>query len=75
MNCNELPPSDFGNPDALLPVMAKKQSSKDAVQGLLDGTLDRESPAAREITEEVVERVLKGALPVRASAPGEERIF
>ena len=55
--------------------MAKKQSSKDAVQGLLDGTLDRESPAAREITEEVVERVLKGALPVRASAPEEERIF
>jgi hypothetical protein len=43
--------------------MAEKQSSKDAVQKLLEGRLDPDTKLARDITEAVAERVLKNSLP------------
>ena len=42
--------------------MAEKQSSKDAVQKLLEGRLDPDTKLARDITEAVAERVLKNSM-------------
>jgi hypothetical protein len=39
--------------------MAEKQSTKEAVEKLLDGRLDPQSQAARDISEAVAERVLR----------------
>jgi hypothetical protein len=43
--------------------MAEKQSSKDAVQKLLEGSLDPNTRLARDITDAVAERVLKNSVP------------
>lgn len=48
-------------------VMAEKQSSKDAVQKLLEGRLDPDTKLARDITEAVAERVLKNSPPAEPS--------
>jgi len=47
--------------------MAEKQSSKDAVQKLLEGRLDPNTKLARDITEAVAERVLKNTAPAEPS--------
>ena len=42
-----------------IPVMAEKQSSENAVEQLIEGSLDPNTLRAREISDAVAERVLK----------------
>lgn len=42
--------------------MAQKQSTRDAVEKLIDGRLDPQSQAARDISEAVAERVLRDTI-------------